>query len=45
MAARGDRHLRVSLPENMELIKFPPRMISEHINGCDPSKLAHTTPK
>lgn len=36
MAAWGDGYLKVSLLENMELIKF--RVISEHISVRDPRK-------
>lgn len=40
MAAQRGGHLRVSLLENMELIKFPPRVISQHIHVRDPSNAA-----
>lgn len=38
MAAWGDGYLKVRLLENMELIKFPPRVISEHVSVRDPRK-------
>lgn len=40
MTAWRDRHPRVSLQENMEMIKTSPRVISCHTNICDPSKSA-----
>lgn len=40
MTAQRNRHPRVSLLENMEMIKSTPRVISWSTNVCDPSKSA-----